>query len=126
MKNQAWFAGNFCPETATCSIEKNGLTPVKGPIIRSMHRPLTDDSPFLAEIRQFSFDPNTQGRNIEWMKCEGQAIGLTQYIDLYPIIGYIYGETSSRELFPLPDLRQNGQPADYYICVKNGETPKRP
>jgi microcystin-dependent protein len=61
----------------------------------------------------------------EWMKAEGQNLDMQEYITVYPIVGYMYGDPVSREVFPIPDLRENPG-NNYYICVKNGEKPVRP
>jgi len=116
-----WFAGNFCPTGAECSLTIDPLKPVEGPLIRLMDRKGNDDIPYLAEIRQFEIPPVGE---VQWMKAEGQLLDLQEYISLYPIIGYLYGSPASREVFPLPNLKDYHE--DYYICVKGGETPERP
>ena len=118
---KSWFAGNFCPVSEKCSIE-DGLKPKEGPEIRSMVGAEQHPVPYLAEIRQFEGPP--QPGAVQWMPAHGQRISLSEYIELYPIIGYLYGSTASREVFPLPDLSE--YPGVFFICVKGGRTPQRP
>ncbi|MEM9544931.1 MAG: tail fiber protein [Bacteroidota bacterium] len=117
----SWFAGNFCPTGAKCSLTIDPLKPEVGPLIRLMEQDATDAFPYLAEIRQFEVPPFGE---VQWMKAEGQRLDLSEYITLYPILGDLYGQPSSRELFPLPNLAHYHD--DYYICVKGGRTPERP
>ena len=117
-----WFAGNFCPSGEKCSLTIDPLKPIEGPLIRLMERNGNDEEPYLAEIRQFETTPASA---VEWMKAEGQLLDLQEYITLYPIIGYLYGDPASREVFPLPNLKEYHED-NYYICVKGGREPKRP
>lgn len=119
---KSWFAGNFCPVGSKCNFSDPPLKPVSGPIIREMVKEVKTEVPFLAEIRQFEEEP-PQGE-FEWMKAEGQLLDLEEYITLYPIIGYLYGDPASREVFPLPNLNDQLH-SNYYICVKWGEEPSR-
>ena len=122
MKRESWFASNFCPRGSLCDTSRP-LVPVQGPEIRSLEEPGNPEVPYLAEIRQFDIPPHET--QVEWMIAEGQHISLSEYITLYPIIGYLYGSTASRELFPLPNLK-NQPENNYFICVKGGRTPERP
>lgn len=66
-------------------------------------------TPFLGEIRAFAgaFVPD------KWLQCDGSLQPITQYKELYGLIGTTYGG-DGRTTFGLPDLRgrliiQNGQ-----------------
>lgn len=56
--------------------------------------------PYIGEIRMFAgnYAP------VDWAKCDGQALQISQYQTVYSIIGYMYGG-DDRTTFNLPDLR---------------------
>jgi microcystin-dependent protein len=76
----------------------------------------------LGEIRLFSFDFAPEG----WMECAGQTLQVTQYTQLYSLIGNKYGG-SGMTTFCLPNLGSIGQASGkvkYFIAV-DGEFPPR-
>jgi microcystin-dependent protein len=78
--------------------------------------------PILGEIRLFSFDFVPEG----WMECAGQTLQVTQYSQLFSLIGTKYGG-SGTTTFCLPNLGSIGQPSakvKYFIAVE-GEYPTR-
>jgi microcystin-dependent protein len=57
-------------------------------------------SPFLGEIRAFSFDFAPSG----WQLCNGQLLPIQQYQALFALLGTTYGGNGTNN-FALPDLR---------------------
>jgi microcystin-dependent protein len=55
---------------------------------------------YLGEIRAFGFNFAPHG----WMQCNGQTLSVTQYSDLFSIIGTIYGGNGTTN-FMLPNLQ---------------------
>jgi len=75
----------------------------------------------LGEIRLFSFDFVPEG----WMECAGQTLQVTQYSQLFSLIGTKFG--GSGMTFCLPNLGSIGQASakvKYFIAV-DGEYPPR-
>lgn len=56
--------------------------------------------PFISEIRMFAGDFAPRG----WAFCEGQTLPVEQNLDLFGVIGTMYGG-DGRSSFNLPDLR---------------------
>jgi microcystin-dependent protein len=76
----------------------------------------------LGEIRLFSFDFAPEG----WMECAGQTLQVTEYSELFSLIGTKYGG-SGMTSFCLPNLASIGQASakvKYFIAV-DGEYPPR-
>lgn len=57
-------------------------------------------SPFLGEIRAFSFQFAPSG----WLQCNGQLLPINQYSALFALLGTTYGGNGMQN-FALPDLR---------------------
>lgn len=57
-------------------------------------------TPFIGQILIFGGNYAPRG----WAKCEGQLLNITDYTELYTVIGTIYGG-DGRVSFALPDLR---------------------
>jgi len=57
-------------------------------------------TPFLAEIRMFSFNFIPKG----WARCDGQLLSINQNQALFSILGTTYGG-DGRVTFALPDMR---------------------
>jgi microcystin-dependent protein len=57
-------------------------------------------SPFLGEIRAFSFQFAPTG----WLQCNGQLLPINQYTALFALLGTTYGGNGVQN-FQLPDLR---------------------
>src|SRR5580698_5883815 len=57
-------------------------------------------SPFLGEIRAFSFNYAPQG----WQQCNGQTLSIQQNTALFSLLGTMYGGNGV-STFQLPDLR---------------------
>jgi microcystin-dependent protein len=57
-------------------------------------------SPFLGEIRAFSFQYAPTG----WQMCNGQILAISQYAALFALLGTTYGGNGV-QTFALPDLR---------------------
>ena len=51
---------------------------------------------------------------IGFLLCDGQAVSKTKYVELYKIVGNLYGESGSEDTFLLPDLR------DKFVQGANG------
>ena len=51
---------------------------------------------------------------VGFLLCDGQAISKTKYIELYKVVGDLYGESGSEDTFLLPDLR------DRFVQGANG------
>ena len=49
-----------------------------------------------------------------FLLCDGQAISKTKYVELYKVVGDLYGESGSEDTFLLPDLR------DRFVQGANG------
>lgn len=49
-----------------------------------------------------------------FLLCDGQAVSKTKYVELYKIVGNLYGESGSEDTFLLPDLR------DKFVQGANG------
>lgn len=49
-----------------------------------------------------------------FLLCDGQAISKTKYVELYKVVGDLYGEPGSEDTFLLPDLR------DRFVQGANG------
>jgi len=116
--SNTWFAGNFCPREATCSLEDGALSPTNGPKIRTLVLTEPRDTPFAATVQVFadekSFsDAFTNSR--EWAKCDGQLLPIEQNTGLFSLLGTSYGG-DGRTTFGLPDLC-NEKPDDYYIYL---------
>ena len=114
MANQ-WFAGTFCPRSATCSEGAGALTPSNGPKIRTMEYADPPQEYFPATVMEFSDRESfakayTQPE--DWAKCEGQLLEIAPFASLFSLIGTMYGG-NGRTDFGLPDLRNEGK--DYYI-----------
>ena len=65
--------------------------------------------PYLGEMRAFAGDYAPQ----YWLFCDGSLLSVSDYSDLFSVLGYTYGGNGSSN-FALPDLRgrllvQNGQ-----------------
>jgi microcystin-dependent protein len=54
---------------------------------------------FIGELRPFTYTFAPYG----WLACEGQPLSVSEYSELFAVIGYIYGGSGST--FYLPDLR---------------------
>lgn len=63
-------------------------------------KPAMADSPFLGEIRIFSFNFAPKG----WAQCNGQLLPINQNQALFSLLGTKYGG-DGRTTFALPDLR---------------------
>ncbi len=113
-----WFAGDFCPNGATCSLEDGALSPSNGPKIRTLDLTEPRETPYLSTVQNFpdpkSFYEAFTNPN-EWAKCEGQLLAISQNSELFSLLGTRYGG-DGRTTFGLPDLRgsENG---DYYIYL---------
>src|SRR5882724_11731360 len=59
-------------------------------------------TPFLSEIRIFSFNFAPQG----WAQCNGQLLPINQNQALFSLLGTTYGG-NGQTTFALPDLRGN-------------------
>ena len=51
---------------------------------------------------------------VGFLVCDGQAVSKTKYVELYKIVGNLYGESGSEDTFLLPDLR------DRFVQGANG------
>lgn len=51
---------------------------------------------------------------VGFLLCDGQAVSKTKYVELYKIVGNLYGESGSEDTFLLPDLR------DKFVQGANG------
>ena len=115
---KTWFAGNFCPREATCSLEDGALTPSNGPKIRTLVLEEPRNEPFLATVQAFadekSFYESYTNPN-EWAKCDGKLMPISQNVNLFSILGTMYGG-DGRTTFGLPDLSGEGS-GDYYIYL---------
>ena len=60
-------------------------------------------TPYIGEIRMFAGNFAPKG----WAFCNGQLLSISEYDDLFSIIGTLYGG-DGRENFALPDLRGKG------------------
>lgn len=114
--SKLWFAGNFCPRGAKCSIEHGELTPSNGPKIRTLDLEEPKDPPFLATVQAFAdeksfYDALTNPR--DWLKCDGALLPIGQHVNLFSLLGTMYGG-DGRTTFGLPDLSKEGA-GDYYI-----------
>jgi len=58
------------------------------------------ETPYLSEIRLFSFRTPPQG----WLSCDGQSLLIGDYPELFKILGTLYGG-DGKTTFALPDLR---------------------
>ncbi len=115
---KAWFAGNFCPREATCSLETGALSPSNGPKVRTMDQIDPPDQPYTATIQVFKddnafFESGTQPD--EWAKCEGQLLSIPENAALFSLVGNEYGG-DGRRTFGIPDLR-NETTGPYYIYI---------
>jgi microcystin-dependent protein len=66
----------------------------------------TGPTPFIGEIRTFSFGAVPKG----WALCDGTILSVTASSEnevLFSILGNLYGGNSEQETFALPDLRAN-------------------
>lgn len=101
----------------------SALVPSNGPKIQTVTFDNPPDSPFPAEVRQFPNERSFQEAFTnpqDWAKCEGQLLPISQNIDVFQMIGTMYGG-DGRTTFGLPDLSSES-PNDYYICI-NGTIP---
>ena len=78
--------------------------------------------PLLGTVELFSFNWPPKG----WMKCEGQMLPVSQYMQLFSLIGTTYGG-DGMNTFKLPDLRgKEPQKGMSYCIVVEGIYPQRP
>ncbi|MDR6808600.1 microcystin-dependent protein [Dyadobacter sp. BE34] len=59
------------------------------------------------EVNEFTGAIRPFGRGVDegvWLKCDGRELPLSQFIDLFKVLGYTYGGVENRT-FRLPDLR---------------------
>jgi hypothetical protein len=111
--SNTWFAGEFCPNKATCSLEDGALTPSNGPKIRTLVLSEPRDNPLVATVQAFA-DENIDPT--KWAKCNGQLIPIHKHSGLYTLLVTRYGG-DGRTTFGLPDLSGEGN-GDYYICLE--------
>lgn len=116
--SKTWFAGTFCPNEATCSLEDGALSPSNGPKIRTLELTETRETPFTSTVQIFtdakSFqDAYTDPR--QWAKCEGQIMPISGNDAIFSLLGTNYGG-DGRVTFGIPDLRAS-QPDNYYIYI---------
>lgn len=109
-----WFAGNFCPNDASCSLEDGALSPSNGPKIRTLDLKAPLEQPYLATVQAFvdekSFYDDYTNPD-EWAKCDGNLLAIGENTNLFSLLGTMYGG-DGRTSFGLPDLSEVG---DYYI-----------
>jgi len=115
---KTWFAADFCPHDAKCSLEDGALIPTNGPKIRTLELTEPRDRPFASTVQAFAdersfYDAQTNPN--DWAKCEGQLLPIAQNTVLFSLLGTMYGG-DGRVTFGLPDLRNEGQ-GDYYIYL---------
>jgi len=61
---------------------------------------------FAGKISSSSDPPSDSTTNIEvlgWMLCDGKSLGVSQYPDLFAVLGYLYG--GGKDNFKIPDYR---------------------
>ena len=119
-----WFAGDFCPRGATCSLEQGALSPSNGPKIRTMDMETRPDEPYLGTVGVFSDRMSflkAETQPDQWKKCEGQSLPIAENQELYSILGTSYGG-DGRHTFDLPNLQGQTTNANYYIYAQ--ELPK--
>ncbi len=113
-----WFAGNFCPREANCSLENQALTPSNGPKIRTLDFTKPPSETLPATIRIFTDEQSflkAGTRPEEWAKCEGQLLSIIQYQSLFSLLGTMYGG-DGRTSFGLPNLSDSSKDkGDYHI-----------
>lgn len=113
-----WFAGNFCPKDAECSLEDGALTPSNGPKIRTMTFTTPPEEIYTATVQAFANEAafyQAETNPEDWTKCEGQIVSINQHIALFSILGDMYGG-DGQTTFGLPDLHNEPVPdGAYYI-----------
>jgi len=115
---KTWFAGDFCPHDASCSLGDGALSPSNGPKIRTLVWNQAPDQPLLATVQAFAdkksfYDQITNPH--DWAKCDGQILSIASNDNLFSLLGTEYGG-DGRTTFGLPDLRDEGE-GDYYIYL---------
>ena len=113
--SKQWYAANFCPREAECSLGEGALTPTNGPKIRTLKLLGSRPFPWGGTIQFFKngsneqdgFDPRA------WLKCEGQTLSIMENNDLFALIGTMYGG-DGRTTFCLPNLPGQTE-GDYYL-----------
>ncbi|MDE1205560.1 phage tail protein [Tenacibaculum larymnensis] len=84
----------------------------------------TLNTPFIGELKVVSYNKAPQG----WAKCDGQLLNITDFQELFNLIGNTYGGDGI-STFALPDLRgrvalgegSNSELSSYLIGQKGGE-----
>jgi microcystin-dependent protein len=64
---------------------------------------------YIGTIRKFALGYET----INWMLCHGQTLPISEYEELYSLIGYYFGGDPGQN-FKLPDLREKDSSGNYY------------
>ena len=116
--SKTWFAGNFCPHDAECSLEEGALSPTNGPKIRTLKLLEPKENPFLATVMQFTTERSFYEADYnpqDWAKCNGALIPITQNVNLFSVLGTMYGG-DGRTTFGLPNIESNHE-GDYYIYL---------
>jgi len=115
---QTWFAGNFCPRDASCSLEDGALSPSNGPKIRTLLLKEQPEQPYLATVQAFanekSFYDNYTNPD-DWAKCDGKLLSIGENTELFSLLGTMYGG-DGRTTFGLPNLSKD-ENGDYYIYL---------
>ena len=104
-------------QALTDSLPRNGAAPMTGPLILSTS-PITQARQAVSKVYVDSFLAYATGMPIAaispyagsaappgWLLCDGQAVGRTEYPELFAAIGTIYGEGDNATTFNVPDLR---------------------
>lgn len=67
----------------------------------------------------FNFTPR------EWLPCEGQILPISQYVQLYQLLGTTFGG-DGKTTFGLPDLKDKAPAKGLHYCIcYQGQMPRR-